>query len=95
MSYDYRKWKADNCQKLYTQNGFMLPSAVEVELALVPPDNRKRDLDNYIKPVLDVLQGSGVVENDCMVKRLNVYWKKKSKEASGVTCVITECPPVE
>lgn len=29
------------------------------------PDNRRRDPDNIMKPVLDVLQKAGVFEDDC------------------------------
>tara|TARA_R110002110_G_scaffold27125_2_gene99009 strand:+ start:69 stop:443 length:375 start_codon:yes stop_codon:yes gene_type:complete len=93
MSKVYRDWKALNSQSIVVRKGFRLPSIVEVELALTPPDKRKRDLDNYIKPVLDVLEQSGALENDNMVKRLNVFWKKENKQLAGVFCTIKECLP--
>lgn len=34
------------------------------EIALTPPDKRKRDLDNTVKPILDLFQTVGIIEND-------------------------------
>ena len=93
MSKVYRDWKAFNTGSINIKKGFTHPSAVSIELALTPPDKRKRDLDNYIKPVLDALEASGALENDNMVKRLNVFWRKENKERSGVFCTIKECCP--
>jgi crossover junction endodeoxyribonuclease RusA len=45
---------------------------VKVWLRVCPPDKRKRDLDNIIKPVLDVMQHAGLVEDDSQVVHLAV-----------------------
>lgn len=37
-----------------------------------PPDRRKRDIDNIIKPLMDALEHAGVYVNDCQVARLSV-----------------------
>lgn len=39
-----------------------------------PPDHRRRDLDNLIKPLLDALQWAGIMENDCQVRGLSIRW---------------------
>jgi crossover junction endodeoxyribonuclease RusA len=91
MSKVYREWKTSNVRSIDVKNGFIYPSAVSIELAITPPDKRNRDLDNYIKPVLDVLEASGILENDNMVKRLNVFWQKADKQSAGVSCYIKEC----
>ena len=80
-----------NCASLDIKNGFPITCPVAVQLAITPPDKRKRDLDNYIKPELDVLEASGAVENDSMVKRLSVYWTEQDKAQSGVLCTINKC----
>ena len=49
-----------------------LRGPVSVELDVYPPDNRVRDLDNIIKPVLDLLEIAGFIENDVQVARLVV-----------------------
>jgi crossover junction endodeoxyribonuclease RusA len=47
---------------------------VSVEMAVGRPDKRRRDLDNIVKPCLDLLEKVGVFEDDSQVHRLNVYW---------------------
>ena len=46
---------------------------LEVRIAVVPPDRRRRDLDNLLKSVLDCLQASGVFENDHQIDCLSIY----------------------
>ena len=43
-----------------------------MEIALYPPDRRKRDIDNVLKPTLDALQKAGVYKDDSQIVRLNV-----------------------
>ncbi len=45
---------------------------VSVFIRAYPPDKRKRDLDNLLKPVLDVLQTSGILEDDSQVEDLHI-----------------------
>jgi len=45
---------------------------LEVWVTLQPPDHRIWDLDNRLKPVLDALQHSGVIENDGHIDKLHV-----------------------
>ncbi len=47
---------------------------VSVEMSVGRPDRRKRDLDNITKPILDALETHKVLENDCLVQRLLLYW---------------------
>lgn len=37
-----------------------------------PPDRRKRDIDNIVKPIMDALEHAGAYENDNQVARLSV-----------------------
>lgn len=48
------------------------PLAVEIEAWR--PDNRRRDLDNLLKAVLDALAHSGVYQDDSQIVDLRVYW---------------------
>ncbi|EEI9212081.1 RusA family crossover junction endodeoxyribonuclease [Salmonella enterica subsp. enterica serovar Carrau] len=47
---------------------------VEVNIVLFPPNNRRRDLDNYNKALFDALTHAGVWEDDSQVKRMLVEW---------------------
>lgn len=39
-------------------------------IVIIPPDNRIRDLDNYIKPILDGLKYLEVIQDDSQIKTL-------------------------
>jgi crossover junction endodeoxyribonuclease RusA len=65
--------------------GLCLSRAVEPmtgELActldLHPPCNRRRDVDNYCKALLDALEHAGIYANDSQIKRLQVVIHDKS-----------------
>lgn len=38
------------------------------------PRNRRRDIDNCLKPVLDLIQRCGVIENDKNVVKVSAEW---------------------
>lgn len=45
---------------------------VSVEISLHPPDKRKRDLDNYLKGVLDALTHVGIWDDDSQIDKLTI-----------------------
>jgi crossover junction endodeoxyribonuclease RusA len=47
-----------------------LDARLHMEVYLYPPDNRKRDVDNVLKPLLDALEHAGVYENDSQIDKL-------------------------
>lgn len=53
--------------------------AIDVSISLVPPDARKRDLDNYLKAMLDALTHAGVWKDDSQITRLLITkcWKEE------------------
>lgn len=53
----------------------LVKGPVEIEIALRSPFNRPFDLDNRIKPVLDLLVKNGVIEGDGhkIVRKLTVF----------------------
>jgi crossover junction endodeoxyribonuclease RusA len=57
------------------QCGPMKPISIYVHLSVVlfMPDKRKRDLDNYMKPLLDSLTRCAFYEDDSLVNQLFVY----------------------
>jgi crossover junction endodeoxyribonuclease RusA len=38
------------------------------------PDNRRRDIDNLIKPISDALTHGGAVRDDCNCQRIEAEW---------------------
>lgn len=54
---------------------------VRLEIKLSPPDNRKRDIDNLLKCILDALQDARVYNNDHQVHQL--YVEKLPKKEGG------------
>ena len=65
---------------------------VRVTLDVHPPDRRRRDLDNVLKPVLDLLELVGVVENDYLVAELTAR-RLEPRPAGRIRLAIAEiCP---
>ena len=50
-----------------------LTSSLLVEVELYPPDRRKRDLDNYMKALLDACTKAGFWEDDSLIDQLFIY----------------------
>lgn len=45
---------------------------LSLEMDVYPPDKRKRDIDNVIKPAIDSLMNSGLFDDDYQIARLIV-----------------------
>lgn len=64
------------------------PLAVSIEL--VPPDRRKRDIDNTLKAGLDALTHAGVWLDDSQVKDLHLTMAAEPVKGGHVTISIRE-----
>lgn len=55
---------------------------IEVEINLWVPDKRRRDIDNQIKPILDMLVFFKVIQDDSLIQKLHVekYYRKGDPE---------------
>ena len=47
---------------------------VSVKIRFYPPDKRVRDLDNYLKALLDAITEAGIWVDDRLVHELNLAW---------------------
>lgn len=65
-----------------------LAGPVEMVLELYPPDKRRRDCDNHIKAIGDLLTHAGIWGDDSQVKRLVVIMHDPGHEMRG-TCRVT------
>lgn len=61
-----------------------------VMIAVHPPDNRKRDLDNVLKAALDALQAAGVYADDCAIDCIHVS-RGQIKPGGELFVQVTEC----
>jgi crossover junction endodeoxyribonuclease RusA len=60
---------------------------VYVSVLAYPPDHRKRDIDNIIKPILDSLQHGGVFDDDNQVSMFSIERMNLEKNGRVVVTV--------
>jgi len=66
-------------------NGKPINKPVAVEVVYAFKDNRKRDLDNLTKTLLDVLEDAGILDDDKLVYKLSIEKRtKQEKEKTEV-----------
>lgn len=64
---------------------------VSIAIQATPPDRRKRDLDNLLKPTLDVLSYRGcIIEDDSLVEALFIKWVREGEP--GLAVMVTSMP---
>ena len=66
-----------------------LEGMLELKLKLLPPDKRKRDIDNVLKAILDSLAKGGLMRDDNQVKRLGVEMMEKM-DAQGMVIMLAQ-----
>jgi len=70
--------------EVLAQRSRQLAGDVQVSITLHPPDRRRRDIDNPVKPLLDALTMAGVWSDDSQVRRLRVEFGERTP---GGACV--------
>ncbi|RLD02792.1 MAG: hypothetical protein DRI65_14205 [Chloroflexota bacterium] len=73
--------------------GLTLTEGLFVEVYLYPPDARKRDLDNYMKGLLDALTIAKLWEDDSLIHQLHIYRGIK-KPGGAVIIEISDAGPI-
>ena len=70
-----RKFRLTVAQDVREQLGSMdiIEDRLLVEVTLFVPDKRIRDVDNYMKPLLDACTEAGVWEDDRLIDQLFIY----------------------
>lgn len=80
-----REYRQAVHEAVVEQVGYLeLDEPLLVECILYPPDKRRRDLDNYMKALLDALTHAHVWEDDALVDQLLLY---RGRAGSGKVVV--------
>ena len=65
-----------------------LEGRLAVHIALFPPDKRKRDVDNVLKPLLDACEHAGCYENDSQIDELHITRRDVIKDGACTIIII-------
>jgi crossover junction endodeoxyribonuclease RusA len=83
---EFRQAVAEACLDAQIQT---MDGRLAVHVAIWPPDNRKRDVDNTLKPLLDAMEHAGVYENDSQIDELHIIRRETMK---GGSCSVVIVP---
>jgi crossover junction endodeoxyribonuclease RusA len=67
-----RTFRQAVCAILAARRPVPLTGPLAVEVAVYPPDNRRRDIDNVQKALLDALAHGGAYHDDSQIARLTI-----------------------
>ena len=70
-----RKYRAAVAEQVFLQlRGKCTIGKLKVTIEAWRPDNRRRDLDNLLKAVLDSMGHAGLYIDDSLIVDLRIYW---------------------
>ena len=72
ISRDGREYRERIVNKLKLENITTFSGPVELFIELYPPDNRRRDVDNSLKCLLDSFSHGGLYQDDSQIFKLTV-----------------------
>lgn len=72
LSREGRRYRASVCAALAGMRVVRMDGRLEVRVTVCTPDNRRRDLDNVQKALLDALAKGGAYRDDSQIDRLVV-----------------------
>lgn len=71
---EYDAWIAEAGWALTSQHPKSILGSVKIFIVAVRPDNRRRDVANLEKPIVDLLVRHGIIEDDSHVESLTLEW---------------------
>lgn len=66
---------------------------IRLDVVVWPPDNRKRDLDNFMKSLQDALTHANVWKDDSLIDQVCIYRGVKSAPDGGCYVRVSEAAP--
>ena len=73
-SAEYQNWLAECTILIRQQRIKLITGKYQLLIRAVRPDKRRRDIDNLIKPISDLLQHTGIIEDDCLCETITCSW---------------------
>jgi Holliday junction resolvase len=73
---EYKAWLSHAGLILNRQKPKPIKGGYLILIEACRPDQRRRDIDNIIGSVSDLLQAHGVIENDCLCEQVTARWVK-------------------
>ena len=70
----YQAWLQEVSSVLKSQGLVYVPGDVSVEILVIKPDRRRRDLDNMAKSIIDALVLNGVIDDDSLIQKILLAW---------------------
>ncbi len=84
-----RNWETRAVWELRNQyEGEPIDYKISVDIELILPNNRKRDIDNMLKSLWDIMEKAGVIKNDNLIFRIKTV-KRVEKGKEGVIIRLT------
>lgn len=75
--------------------GLLLDEKLFLEVYLFPPDRRKRDLDNYMKGLLDAYTHAELWVDDSQIDQLHIYRGEVLREGCVIVSISDAGPVVK
>lgn len=85
-SKEYQDWLALAAWEIRAQLGpkKVITEPFKLTIRVNRPDRRKRDLDNLLKPILDLLGHYGLIENDSLCHWIDARWDGEGRTVNIV-----------
>ncbi len=82
----YATWFRAAGNRLNEQHPGKVKGEYELTVLLGKPDRRKRDLDNTIKSLSDLLVEHGIIDDDSFARKITLEW---SSDVTGARVTVT------
>lgn len=82
----YRQWLDESAWMLLAQKPGRVSGKFIAEITVNRPDNRRRDLDGVLKPLLDCCVKNRIVSDDSLAEKITLAW---ANGGEGVKVVLT------
>jgi crossover junction endodeoxyribonuclease RusA len=89
LSAKYKNWREAAGLMVNVQaKGKRIAGPFAVEIQASRPDKRRRDIDNIVKPILDLLASMGVTPDDSECQMIHAEWVGRGE---GVRVAVRPC----
>lgn len=89
ISTDGRKYREQVAAMTMLQTNAHYAGSLIVDITANRPDNRRRDLDNLLKAILDSLTHAGIWSDDSQISDLRIKWGEKVVPDGSIEIVIS------